>query len=470
MQDANAVLWDKETFLERLRAVGMTRYHHLHPFHQVMNSGQSHARTTARLGGKSLLLSAEHPDQRRRHPLQLSPARSAPRLDFIASTTTTERAKARAALRRGCAWEAVGLSREEMWEERHILPGVRFAVDAYVHFCREKPWPIAIASSMTELFAPDLMSERLAAFEKYYAWVPSWGLDYFRSRVTQARVDIDRRLRVDRDLLRHPRPARGGRSRALVQVRSAVGHAGRDAPGLRLRGTRMSAPTDSLSPETILRLAAGVRMQTDKVSVAPVLLYRRASCGSTRPGSSSSSCVTEVARLRRLSRCLPNDFKATPETLSADTTAYLQRLRDRGLLETVNSPSPLAGEGLGRGYSPDARTERHNQRQGCRRKPVAHAAPGRSSRVAPRPFGLLAELTYRCPLHCPYCSNPTQYPPTQAELTTDEWRRGPGGKRTRRAASASFGRRTAAAPRSGRDRRGGARRGSIPTSLPAPSA
>ena len=36
----------------------------------------------------------------------------------------------------------------------------------------------------------------------------------------------------------------------------------------------------------------------------------------------------------------------------------------------------------------------------------------------PRPFGLLAELTYRCPLHCPYCSNPTLYPPTSAELTT----------------------------------------------------
>lgn len=40
-----------------------------------------------------------------------------------------------------------------------------------------------------------------------------------------------------------------------------------------------------------------------------------------------------------------------------------------------------------------------------------------------RPFGLLAELTYRCPLHCPYCSNPTQYPATSSELTTQEWQR-----------------------------------------------
>ena len=44
-------------------------------------------------------------------------------------------------------------------------------------------------------------------------------------------------------------------------------------------------------------------------------------------------------------------------------------------------------------------------------------------RPSPRPFGLLAELTYRCPLHCPYCSNPTQYPATQQELTLPEWNR-----------------------------------------------
>src|SRR5205085_770540 len=40
--------------------------------------------------------------------------------------------------------------------------------------------------------------------------------------------------------------------------------------------------------------------------------------------------------------------------------------------------------------------------------------------AAPRPLGLVVELTYRCPLHCPYCSNPTQYP-MGAELTSDEW-------------------------------------------------
>jgi len=58
---------------------------------------------------------------------------------------------------------------------------------------------VAIASSLTEMFAPDIMAERLAAFRKFYTWVPDWGFDYFQSRVTQARVDSDEALRITLD-------------------------------------------------------------------------------------------------------------------------------------------------------------------------------------------------------------------------------------------------------------------------------
>jgi len=92
--------------------------------------------------------------------------------------------------------EACGLSRAEVLAERHVLAGVRFAVDAYVNFARTKAWPVAIASSLTELFAPDLMANRLAAFEKHYAWVHPSGFDYFRRRVTQARIDSEEGLRL----------------------------------------------------------------------------------------------------------------------------------------------------------------------------------------------------------------------------------------------------------------------------------
>ena len=91
---------------------------------------------------------------------------------------------------------ACGLTREAMMDEHLVRPGVRFAVDAYLNFARTQPWPIAVASSLTELFAPKLMANRLEAFQKHYSWVASEGLDYFRARLTQARQDSDFALRV----------------------------------------------------------------------------------------------------------------------------------------------------------------------------------------------------------------------------------------------------------------------------------
>ena len=73
---------------------------------------------------------------------------------------------------------------------------MRFAVDAYVNFARTRPWVEAVASSLTELFAPDLMAERLAAFERYYPWIDRSGLAYFRARLTQAPRDSEHALEV----------------------------------------------------------------------------------------------------------------------------------------------------------------------------------------------------------------------------------------------------------------------------------
>lgn len=85
--------------------------------------------------------------------------------------------------------QACGLSRAPLLDGRLVLPGVRFAVDAYVNFARTQPWPIAIASSLTELFAPNLMAKRLEAFERFYPWIKPRGLQYFRNRLSQAPRD-----------------------------------------------------------------------------------------------------------------------------------------------------------------------------------------------------------------------------------------------------------------------------------------
>ncbi len=99
---------------------------------------------------------------------------------------------------------AVGLSREELEDLRHVLPTVRFAVDAYVNFARRAPWQEAMCSSLTELFAPKIHKERLANWPQHYPWIESEGLYYFQKRLSEARRDVDQALRVTLDYFKGP--------------------------------------------------------------------------------------------------------------------------------------------------------------------------------------------------------------------------------------------------------------------------
>jgi len=95
--------------------------------------------------------------------------------------------------------EAVGLSREEVTDLRHVSPGVRFAVDAYINFARTRPWQESVCASLTELFAPAIHKQRLATWPEHYPWIESEGLQYFRNRVSQARRDVEHGLSVTLD-------------------------------------------------------------------------------------------------------------------------------------------------------------------------------------------------------------------------------------------------------------------------------
>ncbi len=95
--------------------------------------------------------------------------------------------------------EAVGLTREEIEDQRHLIPAVKFAVDAYVNFARRAPWQEAVCSSLTELFAPEIHKQRLATWPEHYAWIEPQGLAYFRNRVSQARRDVEQGLAVTLD-------------------------------------------------------------------------------------------------------------------------------------------------------------------------------------------------------------------------------------------------------------------------------
>jgi len=94
---------------------------------------------------------------------------------------------------------AVGLTRDEVLDGRHVIPAVRFAVDAYVNFARHAPWQEAVCSSLTELFAPEIHKQRLATWPEHYPWIDPDGLQYFRSRVALARRDVEQGLQVTLD-------------------------------------------------------------------------------------------------------------------------------------------------------------------------------------------------------------------------------------------------------------------------------
>ena len=211
-------LWDREMFVEKLRAIGVHAYHDKHPFHVAMNEGQLspdalrgwaanrfYYQRNIPIKDAAILANCPVREVRRVwiHRI-LDHDGEAPRrgglqsaqpaeISAVGKPPLSDQGGIEAWVRLG---EACGISRDELLDNRHLLPGVQFAVDAYVNFARSQPWPIAIASSLTELFAPDLMATRLAAFEKFYRWIDPRGLDYFRRRVTQARRDSDDALAI----------------------------------------------------------------------------------------------------------------------------------------------------------------------------------------------------------------------------------------------------------------------------------
>jgi pyrroloquinoline-quinone synthase len=187
--------WSREEFEAQLRSRG-AGYHIHHPFNVKMNDG---------------LLD---PDQIRgwvanRFYYQVN----IPQKDGAIIANCPDRATRRRWVRRILdhdgwgdneggieAWvrlgEAVGLTREALWSQRHVVPGVRFAVDAYVNFARQAPWQEAVCSSLTEMFAPKIHKDRLATWPTHYPWIDPDGLQYFRSRISLAERDVEHGLEV----------------------------------------------------------------------------------------------------------------------------------------------------------------------------------------------------------------------------------------------------------------------------------
>jgi pyrroloquinoline-quinone synthase len=190
-----AAPWSRSEFEDQLRARG-AGYHIHHPFNVKMNEGLLREEQIrgwvanrfyyqVNIPRKDAAIIANCPDRETR--------RKWVRRILDHDGWDDNEGGIEAWLRLG---EAVGLERAALWEHRQVVPGVRFAVDAYVNFARRAPWQEAVCSSLTEMFAPQIHKDRLANWPTHYGWIDPAGLQYFRSRISLAERDVEHGLQV----------------------------------------------------------------------------------------------------------------------------------------------------------------------------------------------------------------------------------------------------------------------------------
>lgn len=193
--------WSREEFEQKLRAKG--RFYHIHhPFHIMMNEGGAtreqiqgwvanrfYYQTSIPIKDAAIMANCHDRDVRREWVQRI--------LDHDGADG--EDGGIEAWLRLA---EAVGLSRDEVTSEQHVLPGVRFACDAYVNFARRASWQEAACSSLTELFAPEIHQRRLDNWPEHYQWIDPEGYQYFRKRLSEARRDVAHGLTITLDYFR----------------------------------------------------------------------------------------------------------------------------------------------------------------------------------------------------------------------------------------------------------------------------
>ena len=172
-----------------LRDIGARRYHRLHPFHRLLHGGQC---SKGQVQAWAL---------NRYYYQAMIPIKDAGLIARCEDAATRREWRSRLVDHDGerdgdggiARWlklcVGVGLDCDEVRSLRGLLPATRFAVEAYVHFVREKTLLEAIASSLTELFSPVIIGERLDGMLRGYDFVTADTLAYFSQRPPQAERD-----------------------------------------------------------------------------------------------------------------------------------------------------------------------------------------------------------------------------------------------------------------------------------------
>ncbi|PPR27472.1 MAG: Pyrroloquinoline-quinone synthase [Alphaproteobacteria bacterium MarineAlpha9_Bin4] len=181
----------RDQFITALTDLGKVRYHSLHPFHKLLHNGElSFEQVQAwalnrfyyqwSIPRKDLTLMARINDVNLRLEWRSRV------IDHEGDIDGSGGIKRYLQL---CETLKLDLSYVKSCEG--ILPGTRFAVDAYVNFVQEKSLLEGIASSLTEIYAPAIHQERISGLSKHYDWANDYALAYFKKRINQARRDVE---------------------------------------------------------------------------------------------------------------------------------------------------------------------------------------------------------------------------------------------------------------------------------------
>ena len=174
-----------------IRAVGAERYHDKHPFHHLLHGGklakgQVQAWALNRFCYQSAVPRKDAALMSRAFDREL-------RREWIHRILDHDgRGEEEGGIERWLVLtDALGLDRAYVVSMEGALPATRFAVEAYVTFVRERTLLEAVASSLTELFAPSIHRERIVGMLENYDFIAERAMQYFRRRLDQANRDAD---------------------------------------------------------------------------------------------------------------------------------------------------------------------------------------------------------------------------------------------------------------------------------------
>ena len=331
-----------------LREIGEKRYHNLHPFHRLLHDGKLNK------------------DQVRAWALNryyyqaMIPVKDAAVLARMTDASLRRVWRQRIVDHDGDApgdggierWlklaEGVGFDRDYVLSTRGILSATKFSVEAYVHFVAEKSLLEAIASSLTEMFSPTIISERVSGMLKNYDFITKDTLAYFDKRLTQAPRDADFALDYVKQHATTPELQRQAMAAltfkctvlwtqldALYFAYVAPGMTPPDAwvPGTGLAAAKTSGGPGKITASDVPRLPRGVRMRFDETRQKHILLAPERTFDLDDNAVAVLTLVDGQRTVVAIAEHLGQTYAADPKVIEADILVMLNDLATKRVLE-----------------------------------------------------------------------------------------------------------------------------------------